>query len=241
MIIQTRALGKRRCVCQSAKSQPERRGGSARVPGHAFFAWRSSWRMVVYIYYTIADGNSIISQLGSTRQGNRYGTKTAGGTARPSRTKSHLPGHSPSDGQAGRRIRPALSLYWSQQLSQCTETRFWKNLMNRGWGPRIFLYIFFPDVSYLPSIPFFCYSVLCWWYHHSPLPRVYKENNEREANLYIFPVEGSSSEFPLQKCFACLVRTKHICYSYRHIQFAVNSAPNERAFRYKSAAKEIVL
>ncbi len=109
-------------------------------------------------------------------------------------------------------------------------------MIDRGWGPWIFPYIFFLDVSYTYLRPFFCYSVLCWWYHHSPLPRVYKQNNEREANLYLFPHEGSSSEFLFQKCFACLVRTKHICYSYRHIQFAFDSAPNERAFRYKSSA-----
>jgi hypothetical protein len=36
----------------------------------------------------------------------RYGK--AGGTARPSRTKSRLPGHSPSVSQAGRRIGPDL-------------------------------------------------------------------------------------------------------------------------------------
>ncbi len=34
--------------------------------------WRSSWRMVVYIYCITAAGNSIISQLGSSCQGNRY-------------------------------------------------------------------------------------------------------------------------------------------------------------------------
>ncbi len=75
-------------------------------------------------------------------------------------------------------------------------------------------------------LPFFCCSVLCWWYHHSPLPRVYKQNNERETNLYLFPVEGSSSEFPFQKCFACLVRTKHICYSFRHT-VCNRKCPNE--------------
>jgi hypothetical protein len=48
--------------------------------------------------------------LGSFCQGNRYGTDKAGGTARPSRTKSHLPGHSPSASQAGRRVRPALCI-----------------------------------------------------------------------------------------------------------------------------------
>ncbi len=50
----------------------ERRHGSPRVPGHAFhalLAWRNSWRMVVYIYYITAAGNSISSQLGSSCQG----------------------------------------------------------------------------------------------------------------------------------------------------------------------------
>jgi hypothetical protein len=49
----------------------------------------------VYIWHIIVAGNSISSQLGSSSQGNRYGTEKAAGTARPSRTKSHLPGHSP--------------------------------------------------------------------------------------------------------------------------------------------------
>ncbi len=79
-----------------------------RVPGHAFLALGSSWRTVVYIYYVTADGNSISSQLGSSCQGNRYGTEKAGGTARLSRTKSHLRRHSPPDSQAGRRVGPAL-------------------------------------------------------------------------------------------------------------------------------------
>jgi hypothetical protein len=53
------------------------------------------WRMVVYIYFMTAAGNSIRSQLGSSCQGNWYSTEKACGTARPSSTKSHLPGHSP--------------------------------------------------------------------------------------------------------------------------------------------------
>ncbi len=54
---------------------------------------RDGW--FVYIYYLTAAGNSISTQLGSSCQSNRYGTEMAGGTARPSRTKSHLSGHSP--------------------------------------------------------------------------------------------------------------------------------------------------
>ncbi len=48
------------------------------------------------------------AQLGSSCQGNRYFTEKAGSTARPSRTKSHLPGHFPPASQAGRRVVPAL-------------------------------------------------------------------------------------------------------------------------------------
>jgi hypothetical protein len=48
--------------------------------------------MVVYINYITAAGNSNSSQLDSSFQGNQDGTEKAGGTARPSRTKSHLPG-----------------------------------------------------------------------------------------------------------------------------------------------------
>ncbi len=53
----------------------------SRVPGLAFLALRSSWRMVVYIYYVREAGNSISSQLGSSCEGNRYCTEKAGGTA----------------------------------------------------------------------------------------------------------------------------------------------------------------
>ncbi len=41
-------------------------------------------------------------------QGNRYGKEKVGDTARPPRTKSHLPGHSPPASKAGRRVGPAL-------------------------------------------------------------------------------------------------------------------------------------
>ncbi len=54
-----------------SSTQLERRHGSARVPGHAFFTWHSYWRMVVnYIFYKTAAGNSISLQLGSSCQGN---------------------------------------------------------------------------------------------------------------------------------------------------------------------------
>ncbi len=39
--------------------------------------------------------------LGSSCQGNRYAMEKAGGTARPSRTNSRLPGHSPPASQGG--------------------------------------------------------------------------------------------------------------------------------------------
>ncbi len=80
---------------------PRRRHGSTRVQGYTFLAWRSSWRMVVYIYFMTAVGNSVSSQLGSFCQGNRYCTEKAGGTARPPLRKSHLPDHSPT---ASRRV-----------------------------------------------------------------------------------------------------------------------------------------
>ncbi len=89
-------------------SDAESRHGCTRVPGHAPLAWRSSWRMVEFIYYITAAGNSISAQLGSSCQGNRYGTEKAGGVARPSRTKSHLVGHSPLASQGGRRVGPSL-------------------------------------------------------------------------------------------------------------------------------------
>jgi hypothetical protein len=40
------------------------------------------------------------SCMGSSYQGSRYDTKKAGGTACPSRTRSHLPGNSPPASQA---------------------------------------------------------------------------------------------------------------------------------------------
>jgi hypothetical protein len=55
----------------------------------------------MYIYYITAAGNSISSQLGSSCQGNRYGTEKTG-------TKSHLPVHSSPASQVGRRVWPAL-------------------------------------------------------------------------------------------------------------------------------------
>ncbi len=70
-------------------SSPERSHLSTRVPGHAFLAWRILWRMVGTF---IAAGYSISSQLGISRQRNPDSTEKAGSTARPSRTKSHLPG-----------------------------------------------------------------------------------------------------------------------------------------------------
>ncbi len=69
----------------------------------------SSWRMVEYIDYKAA-GNSISSQLGSSCQGNRYGTEKASGMDRPSCTKTHMPGHSPpASKRAGVLDQPSAS------------------------------------------------------------------------------------------------------------------------------------
>ncbi len=74
-----------RCHCVSVPlfscTQPNKRHGSTRVPGHAVLAWLISWRMVAYIYYLTAAGDSICSQLGSSfrasdtvlGKGRRYG------------------------------------------------------------------------------------------------------------------------------------------------------------------------
>jgi hypothetical protein len=59
-------------------------------------------------YNATAAGDYISTQLDSSCQGKRYGTEKAGGTARPSRTKSHLLGHFPLASQEGRRVGPAL-------------------------------------------------------------------------------------------------------------------------------------
>jgi hypothetical protein len=49
--------------------------------------------MVLFINYLPSSENSISLQLGSSCQGNRYGTENTGGT------KSHLAGHSPPASQ----------------------------------------------------------------------------------------------------------------------------------------------
>jgi hypothetical protein len=79
--------------------------------------------MVVYIYYIKAAGNSLSSQLGSSCHGNNavYNMEKAGGSARPSRTKSQLPG--PSASQVGRRVWPALYIlcpHWWDTRGMCT-------------------------------------------------------------------------------------------------------------------------
>jgi hypothetical protein len=97
--------------------------------------------MVVYIYYIRVAVNSISSQLGSSRQGNLYSTEKAGGMARPSCTKSHLPGHSPSAIQAGRHVSPALySLrpHWFQCSLQISE--WWIN-KRHNWVSSALLFI----------------------------------------------------------------------------------------------------
>ncbi len=89
-------------IIRFTASPREKAPGSTRVLGHAFLAWHSSWRTVVYIYYITASWKSISSQLDSSCQGNRYGTEKAGSTARPSHTKSQMR-VTPSATQVGRR------------------------------------------------------------------------------------------------------------------------------------------
>jgi hypothetical protein len=60
-----------------------------------------------YAFLTI-NVHVVYVQLGSSCQGNRYGTEKAGGITRSPRTKSHLPGDSPPASQAGRRVGPAF-------------------------------------------------------------------------------------------------------------------------------------
>ncbi len=76
-----------------ACEQKEGNGSSIEYRLPSFLVWRISWRMVVCIYYITAAGNSMSSQLGSSCPGKQDGTEKTGGTAHPSRTKSHLPGH----------------------------------------------------------------------------------------------------------------------------------------------------
>ncbi len=73
-------------------------------------AMRSLREGVVYIYYITLAGNSISTQLGSSFQSNRYGTEKAGGTARPSRTKSHPAGPLSSS-------QPGGQLCWASHLA----------------------------------------------------------------------------------------------------------------------------
>jgi hypothetical protein len=67
---------------------------------------RTLW-LCTFLYK--AAGNSISSQLGSSCQGNRYGTAKVEGTTRPSHVKSQMPGHSPPAGQVCRHA-PSVSL-----------------------------------------------------------------------------------------------------------------------------------
>ncbi len=83
-------------------SWPERRHGSPRVEYHAFLAWRSSW-MTDGCVHLLCNSIWQFPQLAPIRA-----TGTVYGTTRPSRTKSHLPGHSPPVSQTGRRFWPAL-------------------------------------------------------------------------------------------------------------------------------------
>ncbi len=57
---------------------------------------------------TVPNTIQITSFISASNQGNRYGTEKAGGAARPSRSKTHLPGNSSPVGKTGRRFGPAL-------------------------------------------------------------------------------------------------------------------------------------
>jgi hypothetical protein len=61
--------------------------------GCVHLLYNSSWKLIQLAAWQLLSGN-------------RYGTEKAGGPARPSRTKSHAPGHSPPASQAGRRVGP---------------------------------------------------------------------------------------------------------------------------------------
>ncbi len=87
-----------------------RHGSTTRVPGHNIFAWHSLWQMVVCIYYTTAAVNSTQLAAGQLLSGRPVWNGQAGGTACPSRSKSHRPDHSPPACQAGRRVGPAFGL-----------------------------------------------------------------------------------------------------------------------------------
>ncbi len=66
------------------------------------------WWLRTFTTYVTAAGNSFSSQLDSSYQDNRYSMEKAGCAACPSRTKSHLPCHSPPASQAGRRVGAAI-------------------------------------------------------------------------------------------------------------------------------------
>ncbi len=70
--------------------------------------------------YSWEESSAIVcsSQFCSSCRSNRYSTEMAGGTARPSRIKSHLPGHSPPASQAGRRVGLALQPLASMSVRQ---------------------------------------------------------------------------------------------------------------------------
>ncbi len=84
------------------------------------------------LQYITAAGNFISSQLGSSCQGNRYGTQKAGGTARTSCTKSHLPGSLSSSPPGGPSCwtRPlafssiGLDVVISWQGLQCADRKY---------------------------------------------------------------------------------------------------------------------
>ncbi len=80
--------------------RPERRHGSTRVPGHAFLACLSSWRMVVHIYYITADAKFHQLAAGQLLSGQpvQYGKGWQYGPSITYKTTPALQGHSPQPG-----------------------------------------------------------------------------------------------------------------------------------------------
>ncbi len=58
---------------------PKRRHGSTIVPGHAFLAWRSSWRMVVYIYCMVQKRKAILPVTYKITPGRSLSSSQPGG------------------------------------------------------------------------------------------------------------------------------------------------------------------
>jgi hypothetical protein len=68
----------------------------------------NSLREYIYNKYSITAPVNPLARSWAVPGEQSYCTEKAGGTARPSHTKSHLQGPSPPASQAGRRVGPAL-------------------------------------------------------------------------------------------------------------------------------------